>query len=377
MTLPGGPASADASVGNRADDAGARQGLKLLDARQPQAAVFRGPHDDLRDQVLAGLFGGGRPRQHLVGGMGTERHAVGQFQLAGRQRPRLVKGKTRDGSQTLDGPAAGGQHAAAGQPRQRRHHRRRRGQNQRARAGDHQHRQRRHPAKRRRTAGRDLLQRRVIRHHERRRRQRQDRRQEVLGQAVRHPLDMRLVSPRFGHQLNHLAQRRLVADLVGADVQGAELVHRAGVDCVPFAFVDRQAFARQRALIDRRAAGQNGPVDGHAFAGPHDDDVAGLNLVDGDFPQIFAASYADGLGTQFQDPLEFPVRAGVGQTFQRLADHRDQHDLGGHPVFPQHQCGHQRYGQRQVRPNVAFQQSRQRVVDDPCAAQQRRRSATG
>ena len=53
-----------------------------------------------------------------------------------------------------------------------------------------------------------------------------------------------------GQQPDHLAQRGFVPQLVGPDLQAAELVDRAGKDGVALALVDRHAFAGEHGLID-------------------------------------------------------------------------------------------------------------------------------
>ena len=56
----------------------------------------------------------------------------------------------------------------------------------------------------------------------------------------------------IGQEPDYLAERRLIAELVGPDLQPAELVDRAGEDRVALAFVDRKALAAQDRL-DRKS----------------------------------------------------------------------------------------------------------------------------
>ncbi len=76
-----------------------------------------------------------------------------------------------------------------------------------------------------------------------------------------------------GQEPDDLAQRRLGPELVGADLEPAELVHRAREDGIAFTLVDRHALAGQDGLIDGGSAANHRSVHADPLAGPDDDQV--------------------------------------------------------------------------------------------------------
>ena len=110
-----------------------------------------------------------------------------------------------------------------------------------------------------------------------------DGRQEVTGQPIGHPLELRLAAPGLRDEPDNLAKRGVAADLLGVNLDHTELVERAREDLVGGPLVHRDRLAGERRLIDRRAPCQNRPIDRNPLAGPDDHqlshgDVAGGNL---------------------------------------------------------------------------------------------------
>ena len=136
-----------------------------------------------------------------------------------------------------------------------------------------------------------------------------DHRQEVPRQAVGRPLERRLAPLGLGDQPEHLAERRLVADLLGPDLDHAELVDRPGVDRVARPLVDRQRLARQRRLIDGRPARDDRPVDGDPLAGPDDDEVADDDLRGRDLDLDPVAADPGGARGLVEQPVDRALRS--------------------------------------------------------------------
>ena len=78
-------------------------------------------------------------------------------------------------------------------------------------------------------------------------------------------------------------------------------------------------------------------------------------------------------GAVFEELLDRPLRALEGERFEALADQGDEDDLGGDEVFAQQGRRHAGDRQRDVGADPPFEQRRQGEVDDPAAADHRRR----
>ena len=168
-----------------------------------------------------------RPRERPPVGdqAGELRHSLGQG-------PGLVEGEGVARRQALERRSSLDQDAVPRQPGHAGEHRRRSRQDQPARAGDHQHGDRPRP---------DVGPAREIADEAASRRPTSS----TTGRKYRARrsatfLQPCLATPRLGNQAEDLAERRQLADLLGVDLDHAELVDGAGEDRVAGPLVDRQ-----------------------------------------------------------------------------------------------------------------------------------------
>ena len=250
-----------------------------------------------------------------------------------------------------------------GEPGHRREHGRRRGQDQGARAGHDQDRDRPRPGvgPSEDVAGRDRQEGDHLHH-----------RQEVTGVAVGRPLERGLAVLRLGHHAEDLSERRLVPDLLGADLDQAELVDRPGVDRVAGPLVDRQRLARQGGLIDGRASGQDRPIHRDPLAGADDHEVADDDLTGRDFHLDSLAADAGGARGLVEQAVDRALGPFEGDRFEHLTDQGDEDDLGRDERLPDHQRGQARLRQRDVGADASLDERLDRPVDDPARSHDRR-----
>ena len=222
--------------------------------------------------MVARLLGRGRQAKDLGFAVLAHESQAGEPGLALGQGPRLVEREGVARRQALEGIAALDQDSVAGEPGHAGQHRRGSGQHQRARAGDHQHGHGPRPdvGPAQQVAGQQGDARRDLHG-----------RQEVPRQAVGRPLEVGLAQPCLRDHADHLAERGLAPDLLGANLDRAELVERAGENPIRRPLVHRNRLAGQRRLIDRRAARLDRTVDRNPLARPDDHQIPDRHVAGG------------------------------------------------------------------------------------------------
>ena len=173
-----------------------------------------------------------------------------------------------------------------------------------------------------------------------------------------------------GQQANHLAERGLVTQFVGPDLEPAELVDRAGKNGVAFALVDRHALTGEHGLIDGRPPADHHPVDGDPLAGPDDHAIADGDLLGRDLDLRFVPDHARGPADKIEQLADRALGTLEGERLQALADEGDEHDLGGDEIFAQAGRRDARDRQGDVGADRTFEQGRQGAGRPPA----RRRS---
>ena len=148
-------------------------------------------------------------------------------------------------------------------------------------------------------------------------------RNEDAGDLVRQLGDRGLGRGGVRDHLNDPAQRRVLAHAgrTGAEIAG--LVHRRGGNRIAHGLVHGDGFSGQAGLVDRRAALQNHAVHRDALARPDHEDVARLDLLDGNRDLLPVPEQDGGLGLELHQTLEGVRRPALGAGLQQLAD-RDQ-----------------------------------------------------
>ena len=124
-------------------------------------------------------------------------------------------------------------------------------------------------------------------------------RHENPGHRVRELLDGRLVALRFGDHAHDLRQHSILADFRGAHLERARQIDGRAEYLVTGRFRDRHAFPGQHRLIDAGAALRDGAIHRDFLSGPHQQDVAGLHLLDRNVALRTALDETRGLGAEF------------------------------------------------------------------------------
>ena len=243
----------------------------MLRLQNDHPAPLRLAHDGIRQRMLRrALQRGGKLQKRLL--VYAHRRKVGDDGLALRERAGLVHHHSVHAVQQLQTFGGLKQHALLRAAPRAHHDGNGRRQTQRARARDDQHRHRRGQRKFKRLPQDQP-------HDGGDERDRHDDRHEHARDAVGKPCDGRFRPARLLHQPDDLRERRILADLVGAEFEEARLVDRRGGDAAAGRLFHGDALAGQRALIDRRAALEHHAVHGDAPAGAHEHHVAEPDLL--------------------------------------------------------------------------------------------------
>ena len=151
-------------------------------------------------------------------------------------------------------------------------------------------------------------------------------RHEVAGHDVDDALDRRLRALRVLDHADDVGERRVLADLGGAELEAAGLVDRAADDLI--ARVLSRRACDSPVIMDSSTAlapSITSPSTGILLAGPHDDDIADQDLFHGQVDLLAVAQHARGLGLQADELLDGFGRAALGLDLKRQAEH-DQRD---------------------------------------------------
>ncbi len=280
----------------------------------------------------AGLQRGGGGQQRAAVGGRCAVHRLGRHQArpAFGQRAGLVEGHHAQRVGHFQGLRVGDQNAALRRHAGAGHQRGRRGQAQSAGAGNHQH---GHGVEHRRApvAGPETPA------QQRDERDDQHHRHEDRADLVHQALNGRLLALRRLDQPHDARQHRFGPHRRGAHVQQAFGVDGAAGDALADFARHRQAFAGDQRFVDVAGTEDDDAIDGQAFTGAHDDDIADAHPGQRHGHFRVAAQHARRFGPQGIQGADgrggLPPRAG----FQPLAQ---QHQRDDHRRAFEIQRGH-------------------------------------
>ena len=282
-----------------------------------EPALLGAADDRLGQGMLAAALRSRHQPQQLLLGHGAERPHLDHLGAAAGQRPGLVQDDRVDALRLLErGPVTHqdpGLRSLAGAD----HDRGRRGQPHGAGAGDDQHGDRgrererqpwlradQHPA----GEGEEGQP-----HHHR---------NEVGRHVVSHPLDGCLRALCLFDEAHDLGEGRVATDTLGTHHERSRAVHGGADDRRADRFLDRERLPGQHRLVERGGPFHDGAVDRHPVPGPHPDQVADPDLVDGQVRLDALAQHAGGRGTQ---PQQSPHRTRGLAASSRLEPAAQQH----------------------------------------------------
>ena len=158
-------------------------------------------------------------------------------------------------------------------------------------------------------------------------RDREDGRDEDAGDPVGEPLHRRLAGLRLGDEPGDLRQRGVAADLGGADDQASAGVDRRAGDLRAGADLDRDGLAGEHAHVDRGVAVLDDAVGGDLLAGPDDEPLADLQLLDRDAAlAAVGLEDRDVLGAELEQRLERGAGAALGARLEVAAGEDERGD---------------------------------------------------
>ena len=271
--------------------------------------------------LAAGLRRRGEPQQL------TLRDAAGNDfryrRLALGHRPGLVQNERIEPMRALERLRVANENAGLRGHAGTDHERRRRGEAERARAGDDQHRHRCNESGGE-FAGNEPPS------EKRRHRDGQDYRDEDPGDPVDEMLHRSLLGLRAFDERDDPRQCRFVADRRRLEAQQSVTVDGAAGHLVSRHFRNRQAFARQQALIDFAVPTDHDTIDRKPLAGPHHHDITDRHGIRGNLDLLVPTDDARPLRPQRQQRFDLRRGGALGARFQPLAggDQRDHHGRG-------------------------------------------------
>ena len=259
----------------RRGDAAPEDRFKFPHLLRRDALLLCIAHDRLGERVLAVRLDRGRDaHQLLLRNKAGEQH-IGHARAALSDRAGLVEHDRVDVVQLLQRLRRAEQDAVFRALARADHDGDRRGQSERAGTADHQHRN---------ADGQRKLRRRAAQQPDDRRRQRNehDNRDKHARDAVRQPRNRRLGRRRLFDQPDDLRQRGVRADALRANLQKALAVDRRRDHLAAGRLFHRDGFARDRRFVHTRTALFHDAVHRHAVARPQHDQIARMQLRDGD-----------------------------------------------------------------------------------------------
>ena len=329
-------------------DSFARQRLEVDGFVQRQAQLVGLLDDGLGNMMLAQRLGAGRHAQQILDRVIGERVNVGHYRAARRQRARLVEGDDVGLAHEFQIGAALEKDTL---PRRRGDRAQRAGR----RADDERtwarHDQQRHGAVECRREG--LVQKEVGQDHGQQRGA-DDGVGIGLAEAVDKLLGRRGIFARILDQCDDPAQRRLRCELGDLDLQRTAAIDRAGKDLVAQMLADRQALARDGALVDAAVAADDDAVHGQAIARFDQHHIADDQLLDGQDCLAPIAAHQGGGRPQLAERLDGLARTAHGVGLQRATQREEEEQQGAlHPLIDQ-RCAQRRGQHQEVDVELAF-----------------------
>ena len=170
-------------------------------------------------------------------------------------------------------------------------------------------------------------------------------------------------------QLEDLAGDSVLSHAAGLDGQAAELIERPGQDFFSGSALDRQAFAIEGAEIEGGATVDDNAVHRDPRLGLDDDAVADVDLAGEDVDFLTVAQQPAAPRKDLDEQPHGPPGALEGEAFQALAEQADEDDLGGDQRFAGQDGRDDGQGQGQVGTEATLEESFQRSVKSPHAAE--------
>ena len=287
-----------------------------VDPRRHLDATCRRRDDDrMRDRMARHRLDRRRDAQKFA--LVDARHArdLRDFGPSACDRARLVDGHRAHEPERLEVRATFDEDTAARRTREAREHRR--GCRNRKRAGRRAD-QHAHRAKERFVPSEPARER---RHHDRGARRHEDARhvdaRETLGRAF----GGRLRRLRLGDEFHHARNERFARTTRDLHDQRAVAVQTSCEDLAAWLLLNRHALTGERALIDARAPFRNASVGRDPLAWPHNDEIARLDLLDGNL--AFAAvggAYMGELRRETRERTDSRSRAGEREMLKPVAE---------------------------------------------------------
>ena len=169
--------------------------------------------------------------------------------------------------------------------------------------------------------------------------------------------------------MHDLPEGRLFTDLFDGDDDRPELIERPRKYAVAGPLVDRQAFARQCALVDRRRAGDHEPIDGNPLPRPDYDLLLARELVDRHVALFSVANDVRLPRTEIENPLDRAGSPVDRVTLDAFAAQGNEHDERGNRMLSEQDRRQAGDREGQVGPDSTREQAVERVVQNSRTAQ--------
>ena len=134
---------------------------------------------------------------------------------------------------------------------------------------------------------------------------------------------------RLGDHGDDLGKQGFAADFFRLHDEGAGLVDGRADDVITGLFGDRDWLAGDHGFIDVATAFRDGAVYGDFFAGADSEEVAFLELLDGDFFFLAVGEAVGGFCGESEQGLDCLAGAAAGAGFQQLSEENEHGDDGG------------------------------------------------
>ena len=151
------------------------------------------------------------------------------------------------------------------------------------------------------------------------------------GKAGDEALHLRLFGGRFLHQAQDAGHGAFRIGALHLDGDHAAQVDAAADHVFACHLVHRQAFPRQGGGVDRGGAFQNFAVQRDLFAGLHQNDLAGLNVLRRNLQLMTVPEDGGGIGTNLHQRGDGTAALAHGHALEPLAHLIEQHN--GHALF--------------------------------------------
>ena len=147
-----------------------------------------------------------------------------------------------------------------------------------------------------------------------------------LLRALEETLRGGFLALRFFDELDQLGEGRFGGEFRHAHLEAAVLVERPGEEGVATRLFDRQRFAGDGGLVHAAHPLDHHAIDGNAFPGPHQHDVADDQLLDRDQLRLRAALAEGRLGPQLHQRGDGGAAPLHRQLLQRVRERKEEEE---------------------------------------------------